>query len=142
MRCQLVVGLLVKPSLQKDTGALLLKSLPTKFKLPKMKLDAFKQSEDQQLATKQAARRNRPAPIEEQFIPARKEAAPQPKREKKVPIRTESDSEDEQPIVRRGSGREALYGSWFPSSPRTNHRFPFNYLIINKDAARNQSQRL
>ena len=128
-----MVDLLVKLILQKDTDALLLKSLPTKFKLPKMRFDALKQSEEQMLATKQAQRKKRPVPIEEDLLrvkptPARKEKPPKVITTRpKATIREEYDSEDSsemQPIARRGSGREALYDSWFPSSPRTNHRFP------------------
>ena len=99
-----------------------------KIHIAQMKLDALKANEEQKLAVKAAARKRRPAAIEEKPVPpARKERPAKIETTKKVSIREDTDSE-ESPQRPRKSGREALYDSWFPSSPRTNHsvrRFPF-----------------
>ena len=109
-----------------------------KIQIAQMRLDALKQSEEQKLAATQlrkAARRKKPPPpVQESEIPVRKERPsqmPPPSQtaqtRKKATFREDSDSGDSSSVgaTRYMSTREALYNSWFPSSPRTNHRFPF-----------------
>ena len=98
-----------------------------KIQIAQMRLDALKASEEQKLAVKTAARKKRPAAIEEMLVPAtRKEKPPKVETSRKATVKEETDSDDTPPrSTIRKSSREALYDSWFPSSPRTNHRFPF-----------------
>ena len=106
-----------------------------KIQIAQMRLDALKVNEEQKLAVKAAtlAKRGR-RPIASQIIeekpvpPARKERPAKIETTKKVTIREDTDDSEESPQRPRKSGREALYDSWFPSSPRTNHSvrgFPF-----------------
>ena len=80
-----------------------------KVKIAQMKLDALKEAEEARLANKKTRRPPRAkAAIQESALspapkPVVREESPQPKR---TPI---------------GSRRQALYDSWFPSSPRTKH---------------------
>ena len=80
-----------------------------KLKIAQMKLDALREAEEARLANKKTRRAPRAkAAIQESALPpapkpVAREESPQPKRN---------------PI---GSRRQALYDSWFPSSPRTRY---------------------
>ena len=78
-----------------------------KVKIAQMKLDALKEAEEARLANKKTRRAPRAkAAIQESALP------PAPK-----PVVREEEPKHN-PI---GSRRQALYDSWFPSSPRTKH---------------------
>ena len=80
-----------------------------KVKIAQMKLDALKEAEEARLANKKTRRAPRAkAAIQESVLPP----APKPV------VREESPQPKRTPI---GSRRQALYDSWFPSSPRTKH---------------------
>ena len=82
-----------------------------KMRIAQMRLDALRESEERKLANKKS--RSKPSrakgAVEEAAIP---------KAPKKVVLRDESPSPKRLPI---GNRRQALYDSWFPSSPRTRY---------------------
>ena len=80
-----------------------------KIKIAQMKLDALREAEETRLANKKTRRAPRAkAAIQESALPP----APKPV------VREESPQPKRTPI---GSRRQALYDSWFPSSPHTKH---------------------
>ena len=81
-----------------------------KLRIAQLRLDALRESEERKLSNKKS--RSKPsrakAVVEETGIP---------KAPKKVVFRDESPS----PKLPIGNRRQALYDSWFPSSPRTRY---------------------
>ena len=77
-----------------------------KIRIAQMKLDAVREAEGKRMATKKA---RRPAKVSETTL------TPRPP---KPPERERSESPKRAPL---GTRRQALYDSWFPSSPRTKH---------------------
>ena len=82
-----------------------------KMRIAQMRLDALRESEERKLANKKS--RSKPSrakgAVEEAAIP---------KAPKKVVLRDESPPSPKPSI---GNSRQALYDSWFPSSPRTRY---------------------
>ena len=79
-----------------------------KIKIAQMRLDALRESEERKLANKKTRKpRVKAAAVEEASLP---KARP--------PVRDESPPT---PRVSSGNRREALYNSWFPSSPHTRY---------------------
>ena len=80
-----------------------------KIRIAQMKLDALRETEEARLANRKTRRRPQAkAVIQESALPP----APKPV------VREESPQPKHTPI---GSRRQALYDSWFPTSPRTKH---------------------
>ena len=80
-----------------------------KIRIAQMRLDALKETEERKLANKRSKPSRAKAAVEETAIP---------KAPKKVVMRDESPPSPKLPI---GNRRQALYDSWFPSSPRTRY---------------------
>ena len=88
-----------------------------KLAIAQMKLDALRESEERKLTNKKTRVKTSPAekpPAEKPPKVTKKTKPPSPKRSQPRP---QSDSSDDKSPPKR-FGRQSLYDSWFPPSPR------------------------